>query len=167
MRLASAKIVFLLAAVIAASLLSLHAVNAHGVTMTYEVQSTVTIHAIFDGGEPMADAQVTIYGPASLTEVQQTGRTDEEGFFTFTPDPEQPGTWTVQVRQAGHGESIDIELGEEGSVNTLSSSSVSTPQTILMGASIIWGLVGTALFFSRSNNGNMQSSDDKQGSKAD
>lgn len=139
---------FLAIAVVGSALLHLAAVQAHGVTMEYTIDTTVTVQAIFDTGEPMAEGQVLVYGPADPREPVLTGTTDEEGYFTFTPDAAMPGTWTVQTRQAGHGASIDVELGSDGSLGG-SGGGLSVPQTILMGASVIWGLVGTALFFYR------------------
>ncbi len=148
MKLALAKGFFLGFAAALVALLSLQTVQAHGVNINYSIEPAVTIQAVFDGGEPMAEGQVSVFGPDSLTEPQITGITDEEGFFTFTPDTEQPGTWTVQVRQAGHGQSVDIEFDESGSASS-EATALSTPQTVLMGASVLWGLVGTALFFYR------------------
>ncbi len=42
-----------------------------------------------------------------------TGICDQQGRFSFTPDPDLPGTWDVQVRQAGHGDIIHIPVGAE------------------------------------------------------
>ena len=121
---------------------------AHGAKIEYTVSMTVEIVAAYDSGDPMGEAQVVVYAPDDLTNPWLTGFTDEEGRFTFTPDPAIPGTWDVQVRQAGHGDIVHIPLGE-GLTST--GGTGSTPlQTILMGASVIWGFVGTAFYFSRS-----------------
>jgi nickel transport protein len=95
----------------------------------------------------MAGGQVTVYAPDDPSQPWLTGVCDDEGRFTFTPDPEIPGTWDVQVRQAGHGDMVHIPIGAEGA--TAASTSVSTLQIVLMAAATVWGFVGTALFFSR------------------
>ena len=64
----------------------------------------------------------------------------------FTPDSTKPGTWDVQVRQAGHGDMIHIPIGEDLALT--GTTGYTTLQIMLMGASVIWGFVGTALFFS-------------------
>ncbi len=136
---------------------------AHGVTITYEARTTlvVTLHATFDSGEPMAGGQVTIYTPDDPVNPWQRGVCDEQGRYTFTPDPTLPGTWEVQVRQAGHGDIIYVtvapsaEAEEESTATALprSAGGQATPggytpfQYVVMGAAVVWGCVGTALYF--------------------
>lgn len=122
-------------------------VLAHGAKIEYSVNMAVEIVATYDSGEPMDAAQVTVYAPDDPATPWLSGTTDEDGCFTFTPDAEIPGTWDVQVRQAGHGDIIHIPIGE----GTASGGSTGfTPiQIVLMSASVIWGFVGTALYFSR------------------
>lgn len=120
---------------------------AHGVKIEYTISMTIEIIAMYDSGDPMADAQVTVYAPNDLANPWLTGTTDKTGRFTFTPDPEIPGTWDVQVRHAGHGDIVHIPI-REGTAIT-GSTGFSPMQIILMGACVIWGFVGTALYFSR------------------
>ncbi|MFN2138155.1 MAG: carboxypeptidase-like regulatory domain-containing protein [Candidatus Promineifilaceae bacterium] len=120
---------------------------AHGANISYTSTVGVALAAAYDSGEPMAEAQVMIYAPNDLSTPWQTGTTDENGHYFFTPDPELPGTWDVQVRQAGHGQIIHIPLGE-GAMPTSGGGGFSTMQIILMSACVIWGLAGTALYFS-------------------
>ena len=121
--------------------------SAHGARIEYTVNMTVEIAAAYDTGEPMAGGQITVYAPDDPTIPWLTGVCDEEGRFTFTPDASKPGVWDVQVRQAGHGDMVHIPIGEGGAV---SGGSGFTPmQIVLMSASVVWGFVGTALFFSR------------------
>jgi len=122
-------------------------VSAHGAKIEYSVNMAVEIVATYDSGEPMGAAQVTVYAPDDPATPWLNGTTDEGGRFTFTPDPSIPGTWDVQVRQAGHGDIIHIPIGE-GTAS--GGTSGFTPiQIVLMSASVIWGFVGTALYFSR------------------
>ena len=120
---------------------------AHGARIEYTVSMTVEIRAAYDTGEPMAGGQVTVYAPGEPSTPWLTGVCDEEGRFIFTPEPDKPGTWNVQVRQAGHGDMVHIPLGQDVA---LAGGTGYTPfQIVLMGACVVWGLVGTTLFFSR------------------
>lgn len=128
---------------------------AHGTEITYTVQATVDIEAYFDTGEPMANAQVTVYAPNDPANAWLQGEADENGRFTFTPDPEIPGRWDVAIRTAGHGEMLNIPLTDEatGSFALGAGSGGSGGQTlaqrVLIGAAVLWGCIGTALYFRR------------------
>lgn len=124
---------------------------AHGAKIEYTVATSIEIVAKYDSGEPMAKAQVSIYAPDNPSTPWLTGTCDEEGRFSFTPDTSIPGTWDIQVRQAGHGDMIHITI-DEGSVSGSSSSGYSTGQIIIMAVCVVWGILGTALFFKRRNN---------------
>ncbi|MBN1201625.1 MAG: carboxypeptidase regulatory-like domain-containing protein [Anaerolineae bacterium] len=146
-------IILLLLLVIALG--SAGAVWAHGVKITYTVtfSPTIAIEAAYDTGEPMANAQVIVYAPDDPKTPWLTGECDDDGRFSFSPDPSKPGTWEIQVRQAGHGEWLKIPLDEEmmqsgqGVVTEGGDEGFSTAQIVLMSACVIWGFVGTALFF--------------------
>jgi len=123
-------------------------VYAHGARIEYTVSTTIDIVASYDSGEPMAGAQVAVYAPDDPTTPRLTGVCDDEGRFSFTPDSSEPGTWDVQVRQAGHGDIVRIPIG--GSSEGSGSAGGYTPlQIILMAACVIWGSIGTALYFLR------------------
>ena len=97
----------------------------------------------------MAGGQVTVYAPDDPSTPWLTGTCDEEGRFIFTPDLSKSGTWDVQVRQSGHGDIVHIPIEEGGQLATSGSTGYTPLQIVLMGVSVAWGLVGTALFFSR------------------
>ena len=120
---------------------------AHGAKIEYTISMAIEICAAYDTGEPMAGGQVTVYAPDDPSTPWLTGVCDEEGRFTFTPDPSRPGTWDVQVRQSGHGDMVHIPVGED--VAMAGSTGYTPLQVVLMGASVVWGFVGSALFFSR------------------
>ncbi|MEO1401821.1 MAG: carboxypeptidase-like regulatory domain-containing protein [Cyanobacteria bacterium J06635_1] len=113
----------------------------HGAIATYE--HTITVFSKFDNGDPIANAQVVVYSPTDAETPWQTGTTNAQGEFTFTPDDSSPGNWEVVVRQAGHGKAVTIPLG-----GTAASSSQGLNK-VVAGSAAIWGFVGTALFFSR------------------
>lgn len=145
-------------------------VAAHGTKIEYRTTEAIAIDAKYDTGEPMSEAQVTVYAPDDPSTPWLQGTADANGNFLFTPDPSKPGNWTVRVRQAGHGDIINIAVAEDPATSqeaTVAQDTTSTPQevnnpvtrggftplqTILMGAAVVWGFVGTALFFSRGKN---------------
>lgn len=128
---------------------------AHGAKIDYEMTQSLQIQAVYDNGQPMKAAQVVVYAPNNPTTPWLKGTTDEQGYFTFTPDLSQKGNWDVKVRQAGHGDIISIPLtqGEDNSspqLTTPSKTDYTSLQKALMAIMGVWGFVGTALFFSRS-----------------
>jgi len=167
---------------------------AHGVVINYtlETNGKIDLHAEFDTGEAMGEAQVTVYSPADPLTPWLTGTADAEGNYTFVLDPEIPGSWDIQFRKAGHGDIIHLQL-DEGMIdpalmtnppgelmaesletaaekvevpqeepnatskkttvlssggNTGNSGGFTSLQILLMSGSVIWGFVGTALYFS-------------------
>lgn len=120
--------------------------SAHGAKIEYTVNMTVEIQATYDTGEPMAAGQVVVYAPDDPSTPWLTGLCDDQGRFTFSPDSSQPGTWDVQVRHAGHGDMVHIPIGENVALS--GNTGYTSLQIVLMGASVVWGFVGTALFFS-------------------
>lgn len=148
-------------------------VLGHGIEMEHRRVSSVEVQARFETGEPMAQAQVLVYAPDDPAEVWQQGTTDDQGQFSFVPDETVPGNWEVVVRQAGHGTiatipvtaavstedtpdsepSPGIDPGEEGETPTnsfiSSSTGLSPVQRGVTIGSVIWGFIGTALFFAR------------------
>lgn len=133
---------------------------AHSVEMQYQTTQAITVQAKYDTGQPFVNAQVSVYAPNSDT-VWQTGMTDQKGQFTFAPDVTKPGTWQVKARSAGHGSILNIPVkppsptataapqpqSVEPSSATTSKAGYTSLQKGVMVASVIWGLVGTALFF--------------------
>ena len=149
---------------------------AHSTSVNYQITEAIAIEATFDNGKPMVNAQVVVYAPDNPSIPWQQGLTDKQGKFTFVPDFNNQGNWSVKVRSAGHGKIIDIPIQSSAEVQdiqtqTKMSSSVaetaeafspnqakleqnkalSLSQKLVMAAMGGWGFVGTALFFSRKN----------------
>ena len=122
---------------------------AHGVNIEYTSDIEITIIAKYDSGTPMAGAQVMVYAPDEPSTPWLTGVCDDEGRFSFTPDTSQPGTWDVQVRLAGHGGMVHISVGEGTAATSGGIGGYSYLQIALMAACVIWGSIGTALYFRR------------------
>ncbi|MFC1950962.1 carboxypeptidase regulatory-like domain-containing protein [Chloroflexota bacterium] len=121
---------------------------AHGADIEYTVSTEVEVVATYDNGDPMDGGQVTIYAPddaANPWDDPGTGFCDAQGKYTFTPDPQKPGTWDVQVRLAGHGDIVHIDVAG----STSGSGGYTALQIVLMSVCVGWGFVGTALYFRR------------------
>ena len=135
---------------LAAALLLAGPATAHGAFVDAAEVQAVTITAYYDTGEPMAGAQVSIFAPDDPAQTWQTGMTDSAGRFLFVPD-DRPGRWAVQVRQAGHGAIGYVSRGADGAAQAemtmAATGGLTWAQRLLMLACVIWGCVGTALFF--------------------
>lgn len=204
-----AKLFFAVCIVLASTM----PIFAHGVRINHTIDATsgeITIMAAFDTGEVLDEAAVVIFAPNDLINPWGTGVMDETGSYTFMPDYTIEGFWDVQVRKAGHGGLVNIELSSnmmpdesastsdvpvEGDVTTITlsdgsqvtitgetaftvqgdtitfdteqsasentvstaqsvaevqqASGFTTAQIIIMSLSVIWGFVGTALYFMR------------------
>jgi nickel transport protein len=141
--------------------------GAHGaqveaeVVRNVEVSHRVDVRATYHSGRPMAGAGVSVFAPGDAETPWLTGACDDSGGFSFEPPPEMSGEWVVRVVHQGHGGvvTIGIEAAAAGDgavpdpavirAEASSSPHLSTLQRVLMGACVVWGLVGTALFFSR------------------
>ena len=122
---------------------------AHGVLMDATPIPSFQVQVQYESGEPMANAQITVYAPDDPQTVWSQALTDENGYFLFTPEPGVTGTWDVQARLAGHGEVLRIDVQEDGSVRQLQRVSNAPLQKWLTIAAVVWGFVGTALYFSK------------------
>jgi len=121
----------------------------HGTKYEILQSNTIGIKAMFDTGDPMASAKVLIFAPDE-TKAAFTAITDSNGVFYFTPD--KAGTWAMQVRdKGGHGMRINLEINDAMLLapEQKSSNTVSYFQKILMALCVIWGCVGTALYFKK------------------
>ncbi|MEM6403860.1 MAG: carboxypeptidase-like regulatory domain-containing protein [Cyanobacteria bacterium P01_D01_bin.116] len=144
---------------------------AHGTKISYENTEAIVIKAAYNTGEPMGKAQISVYAPDNPSQPWLTGTTDEKGRFLFQPDSTKSGNWEVKVRHLGHGGVVKVpvtstaETEETQETQQTTSPNSSTPEQVvrvpesdsleytpvqrgLMITSVIWGFVGTALFFS-------------------
>ncbi len=127
------------------------------------VTQTFSVQASYSSGQPMASAQVVVYSPQNPSDPWITGQTNEQGEFEFNPDSE--GNWEVVIRQAGHGTTVNVPVGDtqvaQGQANQTRAKTttalVSEPlahpiQRWVSAGAAFWGLIGTVLFFSRGKN---------------
>lgn len=141
----------LLLAVLGAGFLSSSELYAHGALIEHTATTGIRLQAKYDTGQPMSGAQITIYAPNAPTIPWLTGTADEAGRFSFVPDPDQPGTWSLQTRRAGHGAIIHVPIDNHRGTTPQQTHipDDNAGQRSLMALSVIWGCVGTALYFKR------------------
>lgn len=142
-----------IAAGLAAVALPAGMASGHAALLDVNVVEAVGIHAFYDTGEPMAEAQVSVFAPDDPTTPWRVGQTDATGRYVFAPD-DRAGRWAIQVRQAGHGAIGYVEMTPDTEAAVLVAGAATggtTPlQRILMVACVLWGSIGTALYFQRS-----------------
>lgn len=98
---------------------------AHGANINIQDVRAYEIQAVYDSGEPMVKAQVSVFGSDNPQVPVETGITDDEGRWVWVAD--RPGTWTFQVRQAGHGGLADLKVLPQGeAVNLVSPDGATT-----------------------------------------
>ncbi len=125
-------------------------VFAHGVIANYSRVPAIEVAAAYDTGHPMAGGQVTVYAPDNPATPWLRATLDEQGKFSFVPDYAIAGNWSVQVREAGHGAMIHIPVSQEGieAPDPLSGREFSNLQKAAIALCVVWGSIGTALYFS-------------------
>ena len=118
---------------------------AHGVTSKIDTGGIV-VSAMYDTGEPMDYARVTVSAPGASLKFQ-SGRTDRNGKFCFFPDVS--GDWQVVVDdEMGHRLEVNVPVDEAMSlrVNPENGSSgqsfLTRCEKAVMGVSIIFGVSG-------------------------
>lgn len=143
-------------------------VQAHGALIEYKTVPGIALQAKYDNGELMTTAQITVYAPNNPDQPWLTGKGDKEGRFSFVPDPAITGAWKIMAREAGHGAMAHFMVGGKAAAADAGASAPAATaapaaavettaqsplQRWLMGASAVWGLIGTALFFARKKAG--------------
>jgi nickel transport protein len=134
----------------AAWLLAAGPAAGHGAFVDVTEIQAVAVDARYDTDEPMTEAQVSVFAPDDPAEPWRVGRTDAAGQFVFVPD-ERAGRWAIQVRQAGHGAIGYVEVGVAARITPTgpAKAGLDPLQRWLMVASVVWGCIGTALYFRR------------------
>ena len=123
--------------------------TAHGAFLDVAEVDAIRIQARYDTGEVMGNAQVAVFPPDDPAQPWLVGQTDGTGHFVFTPD-DRAGRWAIQVREAGHGAMGYVEVGADGTTTiTQGSAGLTWAQHLLMIACVVWGAIGTALYFRR------------------
>lgn len=99
---------------------------AHQVQTNYFLNGpagdSLELQTTFSNGQPLKGAKVTVYAPDQPFRAQITGKTDNQGRFTFTPDQAMSGDWEVNIERAGHQDILTVPVTEAGiEINELAS----------------------------------------------
>lgn len=114
----------------------------HGTSGWLEEGEGIRVHAEYGSGEPMSYAAVKIIAPESTVEFQ-SGHTDRNGIFMFTPD--RQGEWQVTIDDGmGHKLVLTEEVTPDKALvpSKNRKSSTSTAMGISAGLAIITGISG-------------------------
>jgi nickel transport protein len=122
-------------------------VLAHGVSIQWSIGEAVVVEAAFDDGSPLSGAEVDVYLESDPSSPCLTGTCDQSGRFILLPDSVMYDGIDIRVMKDGHGGWIHIQTATGMEGTEVRSGGISTPRKLVMAASVIWGLVGTALFF--------------------
>jgi len=121
-------------------LLGSHWLWAHGVSHTI-FRDGIGIQVFYDNGSPFSYSEVIIYSPADKKVEFQTGITDKNGRFIFSPD--ETGVWVIKIDDGmGHGLVKKIEIASNQLVESLSPVLFPLWEKILIGVSLIVGITG-------------------------
>jgi nickel transport protein len=114
---------------------------AHGARCK-RIDNAMGIQAVYDNGNPIAEAKVSVYRPGNDETPWRTGSTDETGCFFFAPDAD--GDWTVQVEDAqGHLASFSFQV-EAGATAKEPPQSAEKPSALhfIVALAVIFGVFG-------------------------
>lgn len=136
-------------------------VSAHGIRGNWSSQNAMMVLSEYDDSSAVSYAEVEVYGPEDKIPFQ-TGRTDRNGRFSFSPD--QPGEWRVFIDDGmGHRivlkTMVDPDLliqektltKEANPSGSFSKGSFSKTQALISGLCIIFGLFGLIALVSSKN----------------
>jgi len=119
--------------------------HAHGVTSKIDTGGIV-VSAMYDTGEAMDYARVTILAPGANLKFQ-SGRTDRNGRFCFFPDVS--GDWKIVVDdEMGHRLKVNVTVDEAMVLRANPENGNARPvfltrcEKAVMGVSIIFGISG-------------------------
>ena len=108
---------------------------AHGVSHTL-FKEGVGIQVFYDDGSPLSYAEVVIFSPSNKQIEFQTGMTDKNGRFVFSPD--ESGDWLIKIDDGmGHGLVKNIAVKSNQLAVPTPTNGLSRGQKILIGISLI------------------------------
>jgi nickel transport protein len=142
-----------LAAVLSLFLLPMPAL-AHSVQTDYRmVSDALEIQSTFSTGEALEGAPVTIYAPNDANRPWLQGTTDQQGTFSFQPDPKLVGEWSVKIGSEvdDHGDILTVPVSNRGvELDAISQDPYDAPhkwaRQVLVGGAVL-GSMGAASWF--------------------
>jgi nickel transport protein len=96
-------------------MMSTRTASAHMIQTDYQLRlNSLEIQSTFSGEEAFAGAPVSVYSPENPDQPVFIGRTDENGKFSFRPDPAIEGDWSVEIGNAddSHWDYLVIPVNE-------------------------------------------------------
>lgn len=137
------KYISLLVLVLIICMIFAPAASAHRVHIREQI-TQVQIKAWYGGGDPMAFADIEIYSNKSGEEnLYQTGKTDEEGLYNFTPQLGASG-YRVVVSATGHGDEYKFNMTE----GQQEEAELPLYMQIITGFGLLAGLAGISMYIS-------------------
>ncbi len=101
-----------LTVIVGLSLLASKGAEAHGVGYKESELRPISLEFFYSTGELMSYLEAKVFSPSDEKVAYQSGRTDEDGRFAFTPN--KPGAWRVVVTDdEGHRAEAQIDVTEE------------------------------------------------------
>ncbi|MEB3232798.1 MAG: carboxypeptidase regulatory-like domain-containing protein [Leptolyngbyaceae bacterium] len=90
--------------------------SAHMIETNYNLlDQALEFTSTFSTGEPVPEADVSIYAPNNLEEPWLELTTDENGRFSFTPDQSIPGEWEIHIEKGiGHQDFWTVPVNATG-----------------------------------------------------
>ncbi len=119
---------------------------AHGVYADEATGTAVIVKVQYDSGDPMMYAAVKVFFPDDKKTEYMNCRTDRQGTFAFVPN--QKGEWSYTVNDGmGHGVSKSIAVTDDFTIEKPASGGMTLVQKVIAALCVIWGAVGTALYW--------------------
>ena len=86
--------------------------HAHGTGYRLSEKKSLSLEFSYSTGETMSYLEAKVFSPRDEKFAFQSGRTDEDGRFAFTPNA--PGPWRLVVRdEEGHMAEAEVEVTPE------------------------------------------------------
>ncbi len=113
-------------------------------TVNYEVQQKgVAVRVFYGADDPASYSEYEVFAPG-VDLPHQTGRTDKNGFVTFTPD--HKGLWRIKVlgesAHGFHGATIEVNVDKDLNLESFKKPLAATYTKLTTGIGIILGLFG-------------------------
>ena len=92
--------------------------RGHAISTDYRLllnqPDQLEIQATFSETESFPGAPVVVYSPDNPDTPWMIGTTDENGKFSFQPEPGITGVWSVEVGEDSHWDQLNVPVGDRG-----------------------------------------------------
>ncbi len=134
------KLMLILLSTFLSGLLFSHGINADIIT-----GGVIGVKFSYDGVSPMKNAVVKIFSPDNYDAPAISTQSNEQGVVYFLPN--KKGEWIMMAKDdGGHTTRVNIPV-TENMIAKSTGNSLSYLQKIIIAVCVIWGFIGTALFF--------------------